>query len=85
VTAAQFRRAAHGLVLVLLVFGGFFAFAIGSGIFGTAGQILISLAFFGAAFSWVWWGKLDRAQREHVVREVTDYVLRRPSPSSPPS
>jgi hypothetical protein len=81
VTGAQFRRAAHGLVLVFVTVGAFFAFAIGSGIFGTVGQIVISLAFFGTALSWVWWVKLDLAQREHVVHEVREYVRRKPSHS----
>jgi hypothetical protein len=74
-------RAAHGALLVFVGGLGFFAFVIGSGLFGTAGQVVISLVFFGTALSWVWWVRLDEAQRERVVREVREYVSRKPSHS----
>jgi len=75
------RRAAHGAVLVFVGGLSFFAFVIGSGIFGTIGQVVISLVFFGTALSWVWWVRMDEPQREHVVGAVRDYV--RPKPSHP--
>jgi uncharacterized RDD family membrane protein YckC len=79
--SASLLRAAHGALLVFVAALGFFAFVIGSGIFGTIGQVVISLLFFGTALSWVWWVRMDQAQREHVVREVREYVRRKPSQS----
>lgn len=79
--AGSLLRAAHGALVVFVAGLGFFAFVIGSGIFGTIGQVVISLVFFGTALSWVWWVRMDGPQREHVVREVREYVRRKPSHS----
>jgi len=78
-SAASFRRAAHGAVLVFVGGLGFFAFVIGSGIFGTIGQVVISVVFFGTALSWIWWVRMDEAQREHVVGAVRAYLRLKPS------
>jgi len=77
--SASVAHAAHGAILVFVGGLSFFAFVIGSGLTGTIGQVLISLVFFGTLLSWIWWGKLDRDRREHVVRSVRDYVRRTPS------
>jgi hypothetical protein len=79
--SSQFGRAAHSALLVFVAGLGFFAFVIGSGLFGTIGQVVISLTFFGTALSYVWWVRLDQTQRDHVVREVREYVRRKPSHS----